>query len=79
MPLWEREGGREGGREGSIEDLPRLRCREIITVFSSFSEERRFRCVIILARGAGPSKAMTTDFFARSTCEGGREGGKKET
>jgi hypothetical protein len=35
--------------------------------------------VIILARGAGPSKAMTTDFFARSTCEGGREGGKKET
>ncbi len=33
----------------------------------TFSEERRFRCVMILARGAGPSKAITTEALGRTT------------
>jgi len=47
------------------------------------SPKNGVRCVIILARGAGPLKAMTTDFLARSTLreggrEEGREGGREE-
>jgi hypothetical protein len=36
-------------------------------VASSFSDDRRLRCVMILAKGAGPSKAITTDLRGRST------------